>query len=385
MSNKMPTVRFIFNRRKTASTTTTANVELEIYFNRNKRVRINTGVSIYIGEWSDEFYVVKRKDSTELNTRLAEVYNEKMKAFADISSSGKEINAENYEIHKEKNSPDRPKSFLEYMSNRIEEKKLRYDTKRQHLVALAALRRFGRIDSFHSLNSQNIEAFDMFLRAENTDRLQTTLHGYHRRIKPYVTEAFKLGYIEENPYLKFKDVAGKSKDRKSLTSAELDKLRSVNLPKKLSRVRDLFVFCCYTGLAYADMNMFDYERDIQENNGLFYIHGERVKTGTSFFTPLLPPALKVLKKYNYKLPSMSVQKYNDYLHVIETRLDLKKPLTSHIARHTYATTVCLANGIPIEVVSRMLGHKHISTTEIYAKIMNTTVESYSNKLNSIIK
>lgn len=88
----------------------------------------------------------------------------------------------------------------------------------------------------------------MFLRAENTDRLQTTLHGYHRRIKPYVTEAFKLGYIEENPYLKFKDVAGKSKDRKPLTSAELDKLRSVDLPKKLSRVRDLFIFCCYAGI-----------------------------------------------------------------------------------------------------------------------------------------
>lgn len=144
----MPIIRFIFDRRKTASTTTTANVELEIYFNRNKRVRISTGISLYSNEWSNEFHVINRKDATELNIRLAEVYNEQMRAFADISSSGKEVNAENYETHKERNSPDRPKSFLEYMSIRIEEKKLRYDTKRQHLVALAALRRFGRMIHF---------------------------------------------------------------------------------------------------------------------------------------------------------------------------------------------------------------------------------------------
>ena len=385
MSNKMPNVRFIFNRRKTASTTTTANVELEIYFNRNKRIRINTGVGLYLGEWSDEFRVVNRRDATELNIRLAEVYNNQMKSFAYMSSSGKNITAETYENYRKKNNPVRPKSFLEYMDKRIEERKLTPGTKRQHREGLDALRRFGRINYFSTLTSDNIEAFDIFLRNENPDRLQTTIHGYHKRIKPYVIESYKLGYIDVNPYNRFKDVRGTHRERKPLTINELDQLRAIELPCKLARVRDIFIFCCFTGLSYADMNLFDYRKDVIEENGSLYIDGERLKTGTSFYTPLLPPALDVLKRCDYKLPSMSVQKYNDYLHVIETKLDLRKPLTSHIARHTYATTVCLANGIPIEVVSRMLGHKHISTTEIYAKIMNITVENYSNKLNNIIK
>jgi len=385
MSNKTPTVRFIFNRRKTASTTTTANVELEIYFSRSKRVRINTGISVYLGEWSNEFYVVKRKDSTELNMQLANAYNEQMKVFAEISSSGKEINSGSYESYRKKQAPSAPKSFLSYMDKRITERKLTAGTKRQHLEALDALRRFGGINLFSTLTSENIESFDIFLRNENPERLQTTIHGYHKRIKPYIIESYKLGYIDVNPYNRFKDVRGTHRERKPLTMKELDQLRSIELPIKLARVRDLFIFCCFTGLSYVDMSLFDYNKDVVEENGSLYIDGERLKTGTSFYTPLLSPAFDVLKQCNYKLPHMSVQKYNDYLHVIETKLDLKKPLTSHIARHTYATTVCLANGIPIEVVSRMLGHKHIATTEIYAKIMNTTVESYSDKLNSIIK
>ena len=383
LMNKLPAISFVFDRRKNATLQNPAAVELKIYFNREKRFLMSTGVQVFSGQWSESFHVVGRSDAVELNMKLASIYNQQIQIFAEMNDSGIEITKENYLVAI-KEFGVKTLSFPEYMEQRIKERNLRSNTKHQHTEALNALRRFGKVEAFTSLTPENIQAFDIFLRNENPKRMQTTIHGYHKRIKPYVIEAYKLGYISLNPYVRFVDKRGTHRPRKPLTARELDMLRAAKLNDKLSRVRDLFIFCCYTGLSYADMNLFDYYKDVVKDNGMQYIDGERFKTGTGFYTPLLHPALEVLERYSYKLPSLSVQNYNDYLHVIEEKLEFRKPLTSHIARHTYATTVCLANDVPIEVVSRMLGHKHISTTEIYAKVMNSSVENHAKKLNGII-
>jgi site-specific recombinase XerD len=104
-----------------------------------------------------------------------------------------------------------------------------------------------------------------------------------------------------------------------------------------------------------------------------YIDGERLKTGSKFFTPILPPALAVLKKYDYKLPVISNQKLNDYLHLIQADLRINKEVTCHVARHSFATLM-LSYNVPIEKTARMLGHKDIKTTQIYAKILKKNVE-----------
>ena len=93
------------------------------------------------------------------------------------------------------------------------------------------------------------------------------------------------------------------------------------------------------------------------------IEGVRCVAGSSFFTPILPPAMEILAKYNYKLPKISNQKANDYLHLIESRLSINKPITFHVARHSFAT-LALTHDIPIEKVAHMLGHKDIKTTQI---------------------
>ena len=129
--------------------------------------------------------------------------------------------------------------------------------------------------------------------------------------------------------------------------------------------------------------MFRFDLDVIENKGRYFISGERIKTGSKFYTPILPPAMAVLEKYLYDLPTISLAKYNDYLHLIETLMGLRKSLTSHIARHTFATTVAILNDVSIESVSRMLGHKHISTTQIYAKMPNAMVERQAEKLFKI--
>ena len=149
-------------------------------------------------------------------------------------------------------------------------------------------------------------------------------------------------------------------------------------------MRDLFIFSAYTGLAYADVERFDFEKMTQKTGKMYCIDSERLKTGTEFYTPILKPAMDVLKKYKFKLPKISNQKANDYLHLIEAQMKLRKSLTFHIARHSFATLV-LSHDVPIEDVARMLGHKDIRVTQIYCKTLKTTVERHSEALASRIR
>lgn len=169
-----------------------------------------------------------------------------------------------------------------------------------------------------------------------------------------------------------------------MTEEELLRIRNCKLGQKEGRVRDLFIFCAYTGLAYVDSQNFDYETMTETINGQTYIDGKRVKTGSSFFTPILPPAMEILKKYNYQLPHISNQKANDYLDFVEVACKIHKPLTMHVARHSFAT-LALSYDIPIEDVARMMGHSNIRTTQIYAKILKKTIERHSANLASLIK
>lgn len=152
----------------------------------------------------------------------------------------------------------------------------------------------------------------------------------------------------------------------------LDRLRAAVLPDRLARVRDLFIFCAYTGLAYSDSQCVEFF-EVVDISGARFIDATRRKTGTRFLTPLLAPAEAVLRRYGGRLPLISNQRANVYLHEVERRLGFRKPLTTHVARHTFATTVALANGVPIETLSRMLGHRDIHTTQIYARVLAQSV------------
>ena len=162
------------------------------------------------------------------------------------------------------------------------------------------------------------------------------------------------------------------------------KIRQAECSGRIDRARDLFVFMAYTGLAYCDMSVFNYSTMTEEHTDYTYIDGSRMKTGSNFFTPILPPAMEVLKKYNYKLPVVSNQKINDYLDILRERLGINKKVTCHIARHSFATLI-LSYDMPIENLKRMLGHKNITTTQIYGKILKSNVEkNVSAKLKNLM-
>ena len=185
--------------------------------------------------------------------------------------------------------------------------------------------------------------------------------------------------IPSDPYSKVKIKRGKCKERQPLLEEELKIIRDTEFNGHLGRVRDLFIFAAYTGLAFCDTQLFNFKTMTETVGNMLYINGERLKTGSSFFTPILKPALEVLKKYNYVLPKISNQKANDYLHVIQAQLNINKNLTFHVARHSFAT-LALAHDIPIEDVARMLGHQDVKTTQIYAKVLHTTIARHSLSL-----
>jgi site-specific recombinase XerD len=219
--------------------------------------------------------------------------------------------------------------------------------------------------------------------------LKTTRKCAHNSAIKYITNFKKIiriahanDWIDKDPFLHWKAKL-KIVDREFLTEEEIQKILGLNLKmERLDQVRDIFIFCCFTGLAYADVKKLK-RTDIGKGvDGEEWIKTKRSKTDTRSNIPILPIARALIEKYqdnpvlidkDLVLPVLSNQKMNAYIKEIATLAGITKNLTFHLARHTFATTVTLANGVPIESVSKMLGHTNLKTTQHYAKILDMKV------------
>ncbi len=274
-------------------------------------------------------------------------------------------------------------SFIDFFRDELTSEKIGDGTRKTREVVLNSVIEFGGLRSFGDITPKNIMAYNKYLQDPGT-RSIVTIRGYHKRLHHYVKKAYELGYIERDPYNTVTIPKGRSAERMPLTESELNTLRDLEVRGKLQSARDLFIFSAYTGLAYSDAQKFDFSRMTEKHGETYYIDGKRVKTGSNFFTPILPPAMEVLESYNYRLPHMSNQKLNDYLHLLQEKAKINKPITSHLARHTFATLV-LSKDVPIANLARMLGHRDIKTTLIYAKILKSTIQRQSEKLVEMFK
>jgi site-specific recombinase XerD len=175
-----------------------------------------------------------------------------------------------------------------------------------------------------------------------------------------------------------------------LTKEELERLTKKKFAvERLRTVRDMFIFCCYTGLAYVDVHKLKRSELVRGIDNDLWIYTSRQKTDTLSRIPVLPVALSIIRAYedhpqcvvkDTLLPIMSNQKMNAYLKEIADLCKIEKSLTFHIARHTFATTVTLNNGVPIESVAKMMGHTNIRTTQIYAKVMDHKISEDMSQL-----
>jgi integrase/recombinase XerD len=292
-----------------------------------------------------------------------------------------------------------------------------HNRKIENTLSKGTIRNFGITEKYiNKFLNQRLQTSDVFLKSLNykfISDFETFLTEYYptghpkamshntvmkhiQRLRKIVTLAYHLEWIEKDPFIRWKTTFEKT-NREFLSANELSNLETYNFKlDRLDRVRDLFVFSCYTGISYADIIKLTPLNISFGINGEKWILTKRQKTKTPIKIPILEKAQDILNKYEEHpitqitgtlLPVITNEKLNLYLKEVADAVGITKNLTFHMARHTFATTVTLSNGVPIETVSKLLGHTKIATTQIYAKVLDNKISedimNLQKKLNNI--
>ena len=257
----------------------------------------------------------------------------------------------------------------------------RYETSYRHTESFLKWKYKLNDIEIDKLNYEFITEYEFWLKSIRKCGHNTTMK-YLSNFKKIVLRCLKNGWLQKDPFLGF-NMAKREVERTALTEHELDKLSNMRFSiERLEIVKNIFLFSCYSGLAYADVQKLKRSEIRIGIDGEKWIFTKRQKTHVSSRIPLLPPALEIINRFEQHpqcknqdrvLPVLSNQKMNSYLKEIADACGINKNLTYHIARHTFATTVTLSNGVPIETVSKMLGHRNIKTTQHYAKILDKKI------------
>ena len=257
----------------------------------------------------------------------------------------------------------------------------RYKTARKHVEDYIKLEYEIADIPVKNVDHKFISGLEYYLKTERKCSHNTAIK-YITNFKKIIRIAFANDWITKDPFIHWKAKL-KIVDREFLTEEEIQKIIDKKLHmQRLNHVKDIFLFSCFTGLAYSDVKKLSRDDIVIGIDGDKWIKIKRSKTDSRSSIPILPSAMEILIKYCNRpdvsnkgklLPVNSNQKMNAYLKEIATLCQITKNLTFHLARHTFATTVTLSNGVPIESVSKMLGHKSLRTTQHYAKILDRKV------------
>ena len=268
--------------------------------------------------------------------------------------------------------------------------------KRRRLASFLEYEYHVRDIAFKELKRDFIEKFVAYLSSEQGMR-SGTIHSTVKKLKLMTYTAYKNGWIASNPFAGFY-VKAEYSERRYLSASELQAVMDVKLPNYRTSInRDVFVFCAFTGLSHAEVVKLTHADIHTDDNGERWIIDKRQKTGTQFRVKLLPVAEMLYERYKDMhlagekvFPLKGTYKtLNISLRQVAKHAGLSFNPTVHMARHTFATTITLTQGVPLETVSKMLGHKHITTTQIYAKITNDKIRqdmaALSEKLDRVFK
>ena len=268
----------------------------------------------------------------------------------------------------------------------------RYESCKRYLAELIR-QKYGKDDlPLAEVNGELVRAFEFYLKTEKECQ-QNTVIRYMKCLKKITNLALANEWIAKDPFIGIK-FHEKEVIREFLTMDEL--LTIYNKEFSLDRitvVRDVFTFAAFTGLAFIDVQQLSAEHIVQDNNGNYWIRKPRQKTKNMCNIPLLDIPMQILEKYkshptcqkkNVLLPVPCNQKMNSYLKEIADLCGISKCLTTHTARHSYATSVCLANGVSIENVAKMLGHSNIKMTQHYARVLDSSILRDMNNVKNMM-
>jgi site-specific recombinase XerD len=376
---------------------TTQNKLLPIYMRVTiNRERFETSTHRYLESNNWSAAAGKAKGNTDemrsINNYLDMLKQKAYNFQKELIQEGRPVNIENFK-DKWLGKSDKPVMLIEIFQQHNDQvveligKDFAPGTVERYKTSLSHTRSFiewkykvSDID-IRKLNYEFISGYEFWLKSVRNCNHNSTMK-YLANFKKIVILCLKNGWLSKDPFVGFK-LSKKEVVREFLSKEEMQLILSKRfVSERIGQVRDIFLFSCYTGLSYADVKKLKRPEIITGVDGEKWVFTSRQKTNTASRIPLLSQALQIIEKYtdhpqcdaaDRLLPVLSNQKMNAYLKEIADVCGITKQLTYHIARHTFATTVTFSNGVPIESVSKMLGHKNIRTTQHYAKILDKKV------------
>lgn len=367
-----------------------------------KRTEINSNQTVHSDSWDPEKQCVvgSRDLMNRINPHLEEMRYKLKDCYHQLKMQSGFITGDSIKkiYHGESIPYSSLMSLFEYHDKTTKET-LKHGTLKNYGATEKYIRAFlqkkyrSKDIPLHYLNYEFITQFELFLRQTEPLQKSNTLTNngimkHMERLRKITTMGFKMDWLAKDPFIRYKLKFHRT-EREFLIQSEIEKIATEELSTKLGRARDIFLFSCYTGLAYIDLANLSANNIVMGIDGELWLRTSRQKTETKVNVPLLPPAIALLEKYkndkklnskNRVLPFMSNQKVNDYLKHIAQICSIDKNMTFHLARHTFATTVTLNNGIPIESVSKMLGHTKLSTTQVYVHVLDRKISDDMKQL-----
>lgn len=361
-----------------------------------KRVNFSLKQKINLASWDAKRQRIKGNGqvSREINMYLDETKANLVQCYRNLNSESRVLTPQLVKarfLGEDKRNHSLNDIILyhnEKMASKLSAKTLCHYQTSQKYLGQYIKDEFDKTDIFlQDLDYAFVIGFESFLRKYRPRHYQGKIGNnavmkHIQRLRKMVTLAYHIEWIGKDPFIKYKPKLEKT-EREFLTEKELNAIEKYSTSiERLSVVKDLFVFSCYTGISYADIMKLTSENIVFGIDGNKWIMAKRNKTGTPFKIPLLAKTETLIKKYKTHprtkytgrlMPSLSNQRLNSYLKEISDICKIKKNLTFHMARHTFATTVTLSNGVPIETVSKLLGHTKLATTQIYAKVVEKKV------------
>ncbi len=370
----------------------------------NERGEFGIKKSVLPSRWDDSLQRVKGNTpiASEINTLLSNL-EQKIKATAEYLTfvqesvspqmilakiqDRKEKRRTILQVFEEHNSSARKLVGIDFAEGTIE----RYETSYKHTRDFIR-HKYKKDDlPLEELNHQFIRDYELYLKTERKCN-HNSATKYLKNFKKIVRIALANRWLENDPFasIKFKL---KPVDAIFLTEQELETIMKKDFSiERIAQVRDIFLFCCFTGLAFSDVKGLKKEHLSRDSDGSLWIHKKRRKTNQMSTIFVIEAAWRILEKYknhpmvqdkDILLPVLSNQKMNSYLKEITDLCSIDKPISTHTARHTFATTVALSNNIPIEVVSKTLGHSSIKMTQRYARTTEDLIKKNMRTISGI--
>ncbi len=377
-----------------------------------KRADISLKKKIPLSLWDNKKKKARgnSNEARQINEYLNQVKTQLFQNFQDLKFKGELITANLIKINYlgEGDNSKTLQNLLEYHTEKTEK-----------TLAIGTLRNFGVTQGYLNKYLNNVlNTSDVYLKELDYKFIcdfanflscywpkghpkamsNNTVMKHIQRFRKIVTLGYHIEWMDRDPFVRWKPTYEK-RERPFLTENELSNIETYDFPvARLERVRDLFVFSCYTGIAYVDVMSLSNDNIIKGIDGNDWIFTNRQKTKSPVKVPLLAKAQILIDKYKDHpmtqitetlFPVITNEKVNFYLKEIAQAVGLKKNLTFHMARHTFATTVTLSNGVPIETVSKLLGHSKIASTQIYARVVERKIsedmQALKNKIESSLK